>query len=303
MKVEANRDMTVRGGSAESVGSVKKGATIRGNNMRAKGGGSERGVRNLPYSEYLKRREEGKCFTCGGPFRPGHRCPERGLRMLILAEEEKESENEGEEELNVAIMELSALSAGGLTSPRTMKLRGRMGHREVLVLIDSGASHNFVSRRLMMETQPYLVSLGDGQRKRISGCCEQVALEMGEAKVVERFYLFELGGVEVILGVEWLEKLGEVTVDWRELTMKYRQGDKRITLKGDPTLERRVVGPQALQKIDEVAVWLLVWKLSSCETHTSGPKCSGMTERQRQQRCSAMTEQQMCSGLTERQKQ
>lgn len=53
----------------------------------------------------------------------------------------------------------------------------------MLVLIDSGASHNFISRRLVEElemvvvdTRPYLVSLGDEQKKKMSGCCEQVAL-------------------------------------------------------------------------------------------------------------------------------
>ncbi|XP_017425527.2 transposon Ty3-G Gag-Pol polyprotein [Vigna angularis] len=65
--------------------------------------------------------------------------------------------------------------------------------------------------------------------------------------------------------------------------MKYRQGDKRIIVQGDPTLERRVVGPEALKKIDEVATCFLVWELGLCETHTSSPKCSGLTEKQKQQ--------------------
>lgn len=55
-----------------------------------------RGARNLPYSEYLKREEEGRCFRCGGPFSPGHHCPERSLRVLILGEDE-EGETEEEE--------------------------------------------------------------------------------------------------------------------------------------------------------------------------------------------------------------
>ncbi|KOM30937.1 hypothetical protein LR48_Vigan01g049200 [Vigna angularis] len=157
MKVETNREQAGRAGPAESVGSVNKGATHGGNHRRDSGSGNERGVRNLPYSEYIKRREEGKCFRCGGPFSPGHRCTERGIRMMILAEEEEESENDGEDELNITKMELSALSAGGLTTSRTMKLRGRMGQREVLVLIDSGASHNFISRRVVEELEMTVV--------------------------------------------------------------------------------------------------------------------------------------------------
>ncbi|WVZ22305.1 hypothetical protein V8G54_000849 [Vigna mungo] len=52
--------------------------------------GKERNTRNLPYSEFVKRREEGRCFRCGGPFSPGHRCLEKGSRMLILVEAEEE---------------------------------------------------------------------------------------------------------------------------------------------------------------------------------------------------------------------
>ncbi|XP_022641604.1 uncharacterized protein LOC111242472 [Vigna radiata var. radiata] len=60
----------------------------------------------------------------------------------------------------------------------------------------------------------------EGQRKKISGCYEQAALKMVD--VVQRFYWFWLGGVELILGMEWWRKLGKVTVDWETLTMVHR---------------------------------------------------------------------------------
>lgn len=47
-------------------------------------------MRNLPYPEFLKRKEEGRCFRCGGPFALGHKCTERSLRVLLLAEDKKE---------------------------------------------------------------------------------------------------------------------------------------------------------------------------------------------------------------------
>ena len=39
--------------------------------------------------------------------------------------------------------------------------------------------------------------------------------------IKERFYLFELRGVDVILGVTWLTSLGDVKVNWRTLTMTF----------------------------------------------------------------------------------
>ncbi|KOM49767.1 hypothetical protein LR48_Vigan08g059400 [Vigna angularis] len=253
-----------------------------------------RNIRDLPYAEYVKRREEGRCFRCGGPFGPGHRCPERGLRMLILAEDEEPG---GEEEVEVELeqMELSAFSAGGLTQPRTMKLHGQIGTKQVLILIDSGASHNFISRELVeglalpvVDTPPYRVSLGDGQRKETRGCCEAVTIHMGEVVINERFHLFELGGVDVILGVEWLAKLGEVTLNWGQLTMAYVQAGRRMTIKGDPTLTRRLVEPAALLKMKEVEIWLLMWEL-------------GETEKEEEQRPNAQEQETFGPELTRKQ--
>lgn len=109
-------------------------------------------------------------------------------------------------------IELSAFSA---------ELQGRIGERKVLVLVDSGASHYFISQGLAEEldlfiedTPTYQVSLGDGQRKYTRGCCEKVVITLGEAEVEERFHLFELGGVDIILGVEGLAELGEVILNW-----------------------------------------------------------------------------------------
>ncbi|WVZ05565.1 hypothetical protein V8G54_018911 [Vigna mungo] len=281
-KRQSNRDPTVREGPVESVGSVKKGATQGGNNVGTSGSGSDRNVRNLPYSEYINTSNGGKRGDVSGAA---------DLLALAIAVRrgDEETENDGGPEMNITIMKLSTLSAGGLTSPRTMKLRRRIGRREVLVLIDSGTSHNFISQRVVedlemavVETQPYMVSLGDRQKKRINGCCEQATLKVGDAKIVERFYIFELGGVEVILSVEWLRKLGKVTVDWKILTMVYRQGEEEITIKGDPTLERKMVGPRTLLKRDEVAAGLRVWELASLESRESGQNCLGLNKKQKE---------------------
>lgn len=59
--------------------------------------------------------EEGRCFRCGDPFAPGHRCSEKGLRVPLLPEEEDEvGTEEGSQE--GGCMELSACSAEGMTS-------------------------------------------------------------------------------------------------------------------------------------------------------------------------------------------
>ena len=83
--------------------------------------------------------------------------------MMVIYEEERE---EGEEETMDAktgensretedtikmgeVVELSLNSVVGLTPPLTMKIKGEIDGQEVVVLIDSGASHNFIAAELV----------------------------------------------------------------------------------------------------------------------------------------------------------
>lgn len=65
----------------------------------------------------------------------------------------------------------------------------------MLVLIDCGASHNFISSRLVKSLglkvegeKIYKVRLGDGNRKSTQGNCKGVRIQMGEHewKVINR---------------------------------------------------------------------------------------------------------------------
>lgn len=63
--------------------------------------------------------------------------------------EEEPTETEEEDEVEAVVAEVSISSVVGLSSSRTMKLRGELGGETVVVLIDCGASHNFISEKMM----------------------------------------------------------------------------------------------------------------------------------------------------------
>lgn len=67
------------------------------------------------------------------------------------------------------VVELSINSVVGLTNPGTMKARGKIFGEEVVVLVNCGATHNFISEKLVTElklstkeTSRYGVILGLG---------------------------------------------------------------------------------------------------------------------------------------------
>lgn len=49
----------------------------------------------------------------------------------------------------------------GFTSQHTMKIRGQMGRHDVLVLIDSGATHNFISNHLLRKLSLQIIDIGN----------------------------------------------------------------------------------------------------------------------------------------------
>ncbi|KAF7833873.1 Retrovirus-related Pol polyprotein from transposon 17.6 [Senna tora] len=146
-------------------------------------------------------------------------------------------------------------------------------------MIDSGASHNFISSSLVSTLQipvkgtaAYEVTVGDGHKVKGSGVCKGVKIEVQGTEIEQNFYLFELGGVDMILGIAWLESLGEVRVNWRQLTMKYQEGDALVCLKGDASLAKTEVSYRSMLKSVRKGGQGFVLELGKLETQTEAER-------------------------------
>lgn len=140
-----------------------------------------------------------------------------------------EADDRCEPEETLATLSLNSLV--GISSTYTMKLAGQIAGRPVTVLIDSGATHNFISTEVVAAvgmsitaTTCYGVLLGTGGKVRTKGICADVKLDLGALRVVTDFLPLELGGADVILGIKWLETLGNMKMNWRSMVMKFELG-------------------------------------------------------------------------------
>lgn len=89
------------------------------------------------------------------------------MSVLLVIEEETASEEGGEddkpatEEPVVTPAEVLLCSVVGISNPKTMKLGRRVGEVTVLVMIDPGATLNFVSREVVEKARLRITNSGD----------------------------------------------------------------------------------------------------------------------------------------------
>ncbi|XP_042045394.1 uncharacterized protein LOC121791530 [Salvia splendens] len=240
--------------------------------------------RNMSTEEYQKHIAAGTCFKCGLKFGPTHRCPPKTLNVLVWDNDDETSDDTPFDEPETADtgleLQLSELSRHGIDTSRTMKLFGTIGQQKVKVMVDSGASHCFISEQLastlrlqITSTSPYSVLLGDGTKRRANGICHQVPLTMASETFSLSCYIFPLRNIDVILGVSWLASLGNVLANWLHSSMKFSVEGRLITIQGDPTLMRRACSPQDLRSLDAGDC---CWVLRSVEKE-AGPDGFGIS--------------------------
>ncbi|XP_074347660.1 uncharacterized protein LOC141686530 [Apium graveolens] len=201
--------------------------------------------RRLTEKELQAKREKGECFRVrlgeteqGGNDELG----EEGLVVLPSEDEEIPPE-------------ISLNSVVGITNPKTLKLRGEVLGKDVVVMVDPGATHNFISTNAVkklglsvVKTGKFGVSLGNGEMAGGEGECNRVMVHLPTITVVEDFLPLDLGNSDVILGVAWLEKLGTVITNWKTQTLKFMVGGEQVTVQGDPSLGRSLISLKAMLK-------------------------------------------------------
>jgi hypothetical protein len=116
----------------------------------------------------------------------------------------------------------------GINTPQTLKIEGYIKNKKVIVLIDSGSTHNFIHYKLAKDlncfvypTPEFQVMIVDGGTINCSGKCNKINLTMGEYVMNSPMIAIPMGGDDVVLGIQWLQSLGTVAFNFQELFMKF----------------------------------------------------------------------------------
>lgn len=151
---------------------------------------------------------------------------------------------------------------GGHTSVsggKTLKLEGFLAHIPVVILVDSGATHNFISSKLVHSLgliitsfQGIRIQLGDGYKVLITQQCCNISVSLGTCSFLINALVFDTGDLDMVLGMDWLQSLGEVTHNWQDLWMRFVHDGEWVTLNGVSSSLHQVAFHQWLSCPDQV---------------------------------------------------
>ena len=184
-------------------------------------------IQRLSLDEMEDRQRKGLCYNCDEKYVKGHCCREQNLfhidvcptpEMKEVGPEEPSVDEINEQTLLVpdivepaasieeSIISLHALL--GVSTAQTLKIKGYIKYHQLVVLINSGNTHNFISLSkveafyiCIHPINNFQVLISNGGTMKCGGCCANVKLQMGNYHLKTCMFAIDMGGFDVVLGV------------------------------------------------------------------------------------------------------
>jgi hypothetical protein len=165
---------------------------------------------------------KGLCYDCDEKYFPGHKCKEQKLFMAISKDVPKEDmivplveepslPDATQEPIDPPKVDplISLHSLIGFSTPQMLNLIGYIKHKKVIILFDSGSTHNFIHHHISEGTNCYIrafnnfqIMIASGGSMKCCGWCENVCLEIGHYQLKYHMFSIDMGGCDIVLSVE-----------------------------------------------------------------------------------------------------
>ncbi|KAF8411843.1 hypothetical protein HHK36_004402 [Tetracentron sinense] len=157
-------------------------------------------IKRLMQLETKERRDRGLCYNCDDKWSPGHKCKFQKLYLLDGTDRVSDTEDSTEEDITVddpaeETPEISLHAIAGAPTPQTMRLQGHVNNQIVVVLVDSGSTHNFLDPSIALKAR--LPVCSGGRLQVMVANCDSLA---SEGRCERHQYLTRSHGKEL-----WLE--------------------------------------------------------------------------------------------------
>ncbi|XP_042027297.1 uncharacterized protein LOC121774499 [Salvia splendens] len=193
-------------------------------------------------AERSERARRGLCYHCPEKWVTGHVCKVKLLCYMADEVEEPQADNAGEpiSEDELITADLSHLhSLDGRGSSKPFIVHGTLGDTAVRVLIDTGATLDFLHPRIAEALQlelspirPFRVLVGNGESLPCTHISRGTKLTLQGTLFLVDLHILAHHGLDVILGMNWLESLGKVSADFVKKTLEFTHGGRTVFLQG-----------------------------------------------------------------------
>jgi hypothetical protein len=176
-------------------------------------------IQKLTQAEMVECHLKSIFYNCDENYFPSHKYTEKKFFMDMyedVAKDEIEASHVAEipeptpitppsNPLEVElVISLNALI--GFYAPQTLKLIGYIKQLKVIIINDSGITHNFIHRRISHENHCYTHSINNfqimvsnGGSMKCGGCCENVHLQIGQYNLKSHMFTIDMGGCDIML--------------------------------------------------------------------------------------------------------
>ncbi|KAJ8766111.1 hypothetical protein K2173_020627 [Erythroxylum novogranatense] len=157
------------------------------------------------------------CFNCYEQFVRGHQC--KKLFWIDLEESDEAGDTPSDHDPDQPEISLNTIT--GIRGPQSMRLYGNWKGGQVLILIDSGSTHSFVSATKVEDLQAEVneknglkVNVANGEQLTSPGICKGIPILLESISFMVDLFVLPLTDFDVVLGVNWLRTLGPILWDF-----------------------------------------------------------------------------------------
>ncbi|XP_026396023.1 uncharacterized protein LOC113290655 [Papaver somniferum] len=199
-------------------------------------------------TSYTTSREKGLCYNCDEVYSLGHKCKGRQQLFMLQTESSDTQDTKVEDEVFEEAVE----------SP-----------------VDSDMEiylHALTGTTTVEHTSHMLVTVANGEKTVSTGICYKLPWSMQGYKFSKDFRLLPLGGCDMVLGADWLRKLGDVMFNFSKLSVSFVHHGQYITLQGitnSPSL--LMMNGSAVKRFIEKTTHGLIGHLLSVTTNPIPP--------------------------------
>jgi hypothetical protein len=127
-----------------------------------------------------------------------------------------------------------------------IRLHGRVGQHEVLIIVDSGSGASFIDASLVNKLwlepwpcEPSCFVVANGATMVSDTMVPQLTWATQGHVFKQDMKILPFGCYDIILSGDWLEEFSPMWVHWRQRRMRFRYKGQHISLQGSSTMARR----------------------------------------------------------------